>query len=341
MTAKFAHDYTEPPRRISAALDGSGGAQDLFQRVDALLDQLPEPGPPRTNTDGQRERLDDVTVVHRFVAASGDSETVMWHYVEAGDQSAPTVVFLHGVPDSWWQWHYALELLSDQYHCIAIDLKGYGQSDKRTGDYRQRGVARQLLALLDKIRVSEFALVTHDRGTPPGDHLASLAGPRLTAYARGQQHLWHLHPSLHPQQQLFTSLDAPALLTDARRFVSTAYTWLATRPVATSDIVRTIEEFSHPGIATAVPRYFHSSSFRQEWIDRRTTLVRSWTAPVLILQGARDPLQPQEFYTDPDVVGKLPVGSAVHLFDTGHFWPFEAPHHSVDVIRAFLDCATV
>ena len=58
------------------------------------------------------------------------------------------------------------------------------------------------------------------------------------------------------------------------------------------DILRTMEEFSHPGIYSAVPRYFHSSSFRQEWIDRRTDLIRSWTAPVLLLQGRDDPLQP-------------------------------------------------
>jgi pimeloyl-ACP methyl ester carboxylesterase len=336
MTVDVAHAYTDPPQRISAELSGGGG-QELFQRVETLLTQLPELGPVRTNTDGEVECLGDATVLHRFVAAPGDSETVTWHYVEAGDPSAPTVVFLHGVPDSWWQWHYALELLSDQYHCVAIDLKGYGQSDKRTGDYRQQGVAGQLQALLDTIGIADFALVTHDRGTPPGDHLVSAAGDRVTGYARGQQHLWHLHPSLHPQQELFTSADAPSVLVDARRFVATAYTWLTAEPVAASDILRTIEEFSHPGIATAVPRYFNSSSFRQEWIDRRTELMRSWTAPVLLLQGAHDPLQPREFYTDSEVVKMLPAGSDVHLFDTGHFWPFEAPRESVDVIRAFLN----
>ena len=230
MTVDFAHTYTDPPQRLDAGLEGSAG-QDLFQRVESLLRRLPEAGPAKTNADGEHERLGDTTVVHRFVAAPGDSETVTWHYVEAGDPSAQTVVFLHGVPDSWWQWHYALESLSDQYHCVAIDLKGYGQSDKRTGDYRQQGVATQLHALLDAIGISEFALVTHDRGTPPGDHLVSVLGDRVAGYARGQQHLWHLHPSLHPQEQLFTSTEATVLLTDSRRFVATAYTWLTTRPV--------------------------------------------------------------------------------------------------------------
>jgi pimeloyl-ACP methyl ester carboxylesterase len=112
--------------------------------------------------DGGEEWLGDTVAVHRFVAAPGDSESVTWHFVESGDPSAPTVVFLHGVPDSWGQWHYALEALSGRFHCVAIDLKGYGQSDKRTGDYRQRGVAEQMLALFDEIGVDHFALVTHD-----------------------------------------------------------------------------------------------------------------------------------------------------------------------------------
>jgi pimeloyl-ACP methyl ester carboxylesterase len=337
MTAGSQSGYTDPPQRLFDELGDGTVAQQKFAAVDRLVAELPDARPVAGNRDGEKEQLGQTTVVHRFVAAPGDSETVIWHFVESGDPSGPVVVFVHGVPDSWWQWHYALEALSDQYHCIAVDLKGYGQSDKRTGDYRQRGVAEQLEALLNEIGVGRFALVTHDRGTPPGDHLAASAGGRLTGYARGQQHLWHLHPSLHPQEGLFVSPEAPALLADARRFVATAYTVLTERPAATSDLVRTVEEFSHPGIATAVPRYFHSSSFRQEWIDRRTTLIPAWGAPVLLLQGANDPMQPREFYSDPDVLALLPRGSGLHLFDTGHFWPFEAPDETVATIRAFLD----
>jgi hypothetical protein len=36
----------------------------------------------------------------------------------------------------------------------------------------------------------------------------------------------------------------------------------------------------------------------------------------------------------------IPKGKGVHLFATGHFWPFEAAQESVDVIRAFLDTVT-
>jgi pimeloyl-ACP methyl ester carboxylesterase len=257
--------------------------------------------------------------------------------VESGNPADPTVVFLHGLPDSWWQWHYALEALSPRYHCVAIDLKGYGQSDKRSGDYRQAGVAEQLSALLDELGVGAFTLITHDRGSPVGDHLVAAMGERVRGYGRGQQHLWHLHPRLHPQEQLMQSPQAPAMLGAARSFVATVYSWLTERPVAEQDLLRTFAEFSHPGIASAVPRYFHSSSFRQEWVDRRIRLIRSWRAPVLVLQGAHDPLQPREFYQRSELLAMLPPGSDVHLFDTGHFWPFEAPQATVDVIARFCD----
>lgn len=331
--ATFA--YTEPPQRVRENLD-----QGLVEAINAaaeMVGQLGEVTAPRSNQDGDIEQLGAVTAVHRFVDAPGDSETVRWHFVESGAPSDSTLVFLHGLPDSWWQWHYALEALGQRYHCLAIDLKGYGQSDKRSGDYRQVGVAEQLGALLDELQIGDFTLITHDRGTPVGDHLVAAMGERVRGYGRGQQHFWHLHPRLHPQQELMQSPDAPAMLGAARQFVATVYSWLTERPVDPQDLLRTYEEFSHPGIATAVPRYFHSSSFRQEWVDRRTRLIRSWQAPVLLLQGAHDPLQPREFYQGTELLEMLPAGSDVHLFDTGHFWPFEAPQATVDVLAEFCD----
>ncbi|WP_432196477.1 alpha/beta fold hydrolase [Streptomyces sp. bgisy027] len=329
-----AYTYTTPPPRVRTGLEE---AVDRLSRVDQLVAELPETPPRAPEADGDQERLGEVTVTHRFVDAPGDGETVRWHYVEGGPLDAPVVVFLHGVPDSWWQWHYAIEALGSDFRCLAIDLKGYGQSEKGTGDFRQEGVAIQLEALLDHLRIERFSLVTHDRGTPVGDHLAARMGNRVIRYGRGQQHLWHLHPDLHPQQDMFTSPEAPAVLADARRVVVTAYSVLGEREVKVSDLVRTVQEFSYDGINTAVPRYFNSSSFRQEWIDRRTRLISQWKCPVLLLQGANDPLQPREFYTDPDVVAKLPEGSGVHLFDSGHFWPFEAPEEMAAVLRDFLN----
>lgn len=356
--AAVEHGWTEPPTRVAGHLtavaamwrelphllpeiiaapedfvDAEAPMGDIARR----LATLPEVAAPRPSTDGEVEVLAGTTFTHRFRDAPGDGETVRWHYVESGPADAEPVIFLHGVPDSWFQWHLVMAAISDRHRCIAIDLKGYGQSDKRTGDYRQEGVAEQLIALLDTIGVDRFSLVTHDRGTPPADHLVAKVPDRVVRYGRGQQHLWHLHPSLHPQELMFTAPTAPFVLEDARTTTIVAYTALGAKPVDDELLVRTIAEFSYPGINTAVPRYFNSSSFRQEFVERRTRLIPAWRCPVLLLQGREDPGQPYEFYRDPEVLAKLPQGSGLHLFDAGHFWPFEAPDEAAEVIRGFLD----
>ncbi|CAN5671589.1 hypothetical protein BH09ACT8_BH09ACT8_39650 [soil metagenome] len=116
--------YTEPPERVAQSQGEGNPALTAFANLDDFLAQLPETGPANPNEDGEKEQLGAVTGVHRFVEAPGDSETIRWHFVESGDPSNPTVVFLHGVPDSWWQWHYALEYLSDRYHCVADRPEG-------------------------------------------------------------------------------------------------------------------------------------------------------------------------------------------------------------------------
>ena len=79
---------------------------------------------------------------HHFVEAPADYTLITWHYVEAGH--GEPIVFLHGIPDSWYQWHHQMAALAKTHRCIAVDLKGYGQSDKSPGDYRHEGVAEQM-----------------------------------------------------------------------------------------------------------------------------------------------------------------------------------------------------
>lgn len=53
-----------------------------------------------------------------------------FHYVEAGDKSAPPLLLLHGFPDCWLGWEAQITLLSVSYRVYALDLKGFGDSDK-------------------------------------------------------------------------------------------------------------------------------------------------------------------------------------------------------------------
>ena len=212
-------------------------------KLGADLGDIPKREPDK---DGDIEVLDGVAFNHHFIDAPGDYDVVSWHYVTCG-QGIP-IVFLHGIPDSWFMWHHQMAALSTQYHCIAVDLKGYGQSSKEVGDYRHEGASEQLFAMLQKIGIVSFFLVTHDRGTVQGDFIAANHSDNVMGYARTEQHLYHFNPVLAPQFELFRDAAYNGSLDDPKRVVCLAYTSLVRIPVPKKELIRIVQEFSYPGI---------------------------------------------------------------------------------------------
>lgn len=47
---------------------------------------------------------------------------------ESGDRTKPTILFLHGLGVSSWMWTDQIENLQADYHCLAVDLPGSGES---------------------------------------------------------------------------------------------------------------------------------------------------------------------------------------------------------------------
>ncbi|MCM3762219.1 alpha/beta hydrolase [Alkalihalobacillus oceani] len=91
---------------------------------------------------------------------------VRLHYVEAGKQHHQTVVLLHGFPQNWLMWRYLFPELIKRYHVIAVDLRGYGDSEKPKGinGYDKGTMARDIYELLTSMQLKKIALIGHDRG---------------------------------------------------------------------------------------------------------------------------------------------------------------------------------
>ena len=324
-------EYTELPERAKKAIHNFIPPEDLISKRAAHFASVKVRQPDK---DGSTEKLDGVTFTHHFVTAPGDCETVDWHYVEAG--SGEAIVFLHGIPDSWYQWHHQMSALSETHHCIAVDLKGYGQSEKRAGDYRHEGAADQLYAMLQQIGIIRFNVVTHDRGSVQADYIAAKHPESVLRYARGEQHLYHFNPQLVPQEEIFTNAPWSGIMEDPKRFVIWVYTWITQLPISDEEMARVIQEFSYPGIVRAVPRYFNSSRFRSEWLDRRNKLLSAWTCPILIIEGYDSKTQPREFYEDARKYIPNAKDVAVRYMPGGHFWTLESPKETTEAIRHLL-----
>ena len=292
--------------------------------------------PPRRDAeDGEVEILHDTEMTHRFVSAPADGDTIVWHYVEAGKARSgqPSLVFLHGMPESWYMWHHQIAAFAPDWHCIAPDLRGYGQSDKSPGDYRQEGVADQMHDLLAQIGVEKAVFITHDRGSVIADYLIANYPEMAAGYVRGEQHLVHFNPCLAPQEKFFLDPKQSRKLAWAWLVIPFTFVAQTHHPIPLADQVRARKEFSYPGIAHAVLRYFYSSSFVKEWRDRRHRLIKAWKCPILVLQGEHDTRQPKANYLG--IEGYF-EDMSVEFIDGGHFYVTENPTATTQAIERFL-----
>ena len=58
------------------------------------------------------------------------------HYASCGDPGRPLMLFLHGFPEFWWTWRHQLAVLPGAgFRAVAVDLRGYGDSDKPPRGY--------------------------------------------------------------------------------------------------------------------------------------------------------------------------------------------------------------
>jgi pimeloyl-ACP methyl ester carboxylesterase len=142
-----------------------------------------------------------------------------WHWVEAG--TGPAVVLLHGIPESWRCWEHQIPALAKQFRVIALDLKGYGQSDKSEGNYAGSTVAAEVVELLDHIGVDNFHLAGHDWGVMIGDNVCNLVPDRVERYVRCclSLHTYDARNSLHHQWNGENPEKATVLMRNADVFV--------------------------------------------------------------------------------------------------------------------------
>ena len=96
---------------------------------------------------------------HRSVSANG----TRFHVAENGD--GPLVLLLHGFPEFWWTWREQLSSLQGAgYRAVAVDLRGYGGSDKPPRGYDLVTAASDAAGLIRSLGEANAVLVGHDWG---------------------------------------------------------------------------------------------------------------------------------------------------------------------------------
>jgi haloalkane dehalogenase len=94
------------------------------------------------------------------------------HYVDVGAKDADPILFLHGNPSWSYLWRNIIPRLQPYGRCIALDLMGFGLSEKPDGDYRFFDHAQYLEGFIQLLGLKNITLVLHDWGTGLGFHYA-------------------------------------------------------------------------------------------------------------------------------------------------------------------------
>lgn len=96
---------------------------------------------------------------HREVSANG----IRLHVAELG--TGPLVLLLHGFPEFWWAWRHQLPVLAAAgLRAVAVDLRGYGDSDKPPRGYDLWTLSGDVAGLVRALGERQADLVGNDWG---------------------------------------------------------------------------------------------------------------------------------------------------------------------------------
>src|SRR5690242_9655493 len=93
------------------------------------------------------------------------SQRLRLHYVDWGNPEAPPLILLHGGRDHCRNWDWVAQDLRADYHIIAPDLRGHGDSAWSTsGDYSMSAFVYDLAQLIHQQKLAPVRIVAHSLG---------------------------------------------------------------------------------------------------------------------------------------------------------------------------------
>ena len=93
------------------------------------------------------------------------SQRLRLHYVDWGNEGAPPMLLVHGGRDHCRNWDWVAEAFRDEYHIIAPDLRGHGDSQwSKGGSYTMPEYVYDIAHLVDQKNMAPITILSHSLG---------------------------------------------------------------------------------------------------------------------------------------------------------------------------------
>ncbi len=93
------------------------------------------------------------------------SQRLRLHYVDWGNEGAPPMLLVHGGRDHCRNWDWVAEAFRDEFHIIAPDLRGHGDSQwSMGGSYTMPEYVYDIAQLVDQKKMAPVTILSHSLG---------------------------------------------------------------------------------------------------------------------------------------------------------------------------------
>lgn len=244
-------------------------------------------------------------------------------YAEEEGEGSPALVFIHYWGGSRRMWSEVIAPLSERFRCIAVDLRGWGRSDRHADDYSLFTQADDVEGVIEALKVSDFVLVGHSMGgkiaqivagrRPDGLRAVVLVAPAppTPLYAPDAQ-----------KQSMLASYTTPEGIGDALKVINHRPLTIAQRLQVTEDSL---------GGAEAA---------KITWVSQGMALdiskqAASITVPVCVVVGSADQVEKEAALREA-LLSLVPHARFKTIEGLGHLSPLEGPDEVAMAISGFL-----
>jgi pimeloyl-ACP methyl ester carboxylesterase len=251
------------------------------------------------------------------------------HYVDVGQ--GPAVVLIHGFAASLETWAGIIPQLSKNHRVLALDLKGFGWTDRPEGDYSPPTQARIVLGLMSQRGIDKASVVGHSWGASVALAMTLMAPERVTKLA--------LYDAWVYEDQLPTTFHWARASGLGETIFGLYYTERAEDKIAlaffdksyvTQDLVDSVESaLDRPGTTAAALAAVRGQRYAE--VEKRYRTIQQQT---LLLWGREDTVTPLKY--GERLSNELPHARLVVYPRCGHFPMIEAKTPSDAELVSYL-----
>jgi pimeloyl-ACP methyl ester carboxylesterase len=275
------------------------------------------------------------------------SQRLKLHFVDWGNPDKPPLLLIHGGRDHARNWDWVAQALRDDYHIVAPDLRGHGDSQWSIGgSYAMVDYVLDVAQLLNALQAFPITIIGHslggsialqytgvypDRvrrviaieglGPPPSMIRDRPAHERMCEWIAEMQALARRHPRRYPN--LDTAVER---MRDANPHLSPEQARHLTIHGSYRDEDGTYLWKFDNYVRAASPYLFNMREAREIWSQI--------TCPVLLVRGT------ESWASDPEQDGRASAFreyTAVNIERAGHWVHHDQLDEFLRVVRAFLD----